>query len=54
MSTGELLRVYKLLAQTGMRHLDPVFSVWIYGCKPEDAILQRCSRSYASRQQIET
>jgi glycogen debranching enzyme len=27
MSTGELLRVYKLLAQTGMRHLDPVFSV---------------------------
>jgi glycogen debranching enzyme len=26
-STGELLRVYKLLAQTGMRHLDPVFSV---------------------------
>ena len=27
MSTGELLRVYKLLAQMGMRHLDPVFSV---------------------------
>ena len=27
MSTGELLRVYKLLAQTGMPHLDPVFSV---------------------------
>jgi len=26
-SIGELLRVYKLLAQTGMRHLDPVFSV---------------------------
>ncbi|HJT56510.1 MAG TPA: amylo-alpha-1,6-glucosidase [Ktedonobacteraceae bacterium] len=27
LSTGELLRVYKLLAQTGMRHLDPAFSV---------------------------
>ncbi|HZU67634.1 MAG TPA: amylo-alpha-1,6-glucosidase [Ktedonobacteraceae bacterium] len=27
LSTGELLRVYKLLAQTGMRHLDTAFSV---------------------------
>src|SRR5258706_3314033 len=26
-SIGELLRVYKLLAQMGMRHLDPLFSV---------------------------
>ncbi len=27
LSTGELLRVYKLLAQTGMRHLDTAYSV---------------------------